>query len=467
MHQRLLHSRFHNVAINTVNYWMKAYTPGLTSSAILAALAAAPWQNRSTLQLYLHIPYCAQKCTFCAFSAGNSVDFTSVDHYADLLVWQMREYVNTSQAAGKFISSVNIGGGSPDMMGGSIRKVLQAVRDLPGCTDKTEISVEFNLSTVSDDFINALVDFNVTKASFGVQVIDPAIRRSLKMPGAIRNMEETCCKLARGVPIINVDLMTGLPGQTMKMVMQDLLYFIDHPKINSISTYLFTPGAAPKFISDMTAGVISPLPDHQDQALLRLHSYTTLLRHGWVRKGTNTYMDFAKIPADILAIVASNECIGSRRYADFLIGCGPQAISSVPGARIENVVDVGAWMAAAEKGEHAFLLQKCSLDHQRDIALWVFPLMANGLDKDEFNEMKISGAIDETQIRSFEEFIEEGLILEMADRYLLSITGEVFMGHLVCQLRKAEDQAVISNYIAEGYRLGTLLAENKAQKGAL
>ena len=461
MAQTLLHSRFNNVATNTIDYWMKADTSHVTSCDIIGALATAPWTDKSTLQLYLHVPYCAQKCTFCAFSGGNSLDFKSAERYADLLIWQMQEYLAISQAANKSISSVNIGGGSPDLLRGSIKKILKAVHALPGYSEKTEISVEFTLSTVSDDFIDALVDFRVTKTSFGVQVIDPQVRRYLQMPSALRNMDETCEKLAKGVPIINVDLVTGFPGQTIKTVIQDLEYFIHHPTINSISTYLLTPGAAPKLVSDIATGAIPAPPSQQEQGLFRLHSYATLLRHGWVRKGTNTYMDPSKIPANVMSVVAGNECIGARRYDDFLIGCGPQAISFIPGARIENTVDIDTWMQSAEKGCHSFALQKCSLEHQRDTALWVFPLIADGLNKNEYEELKTSGVIDETQINNFETFIKEGLITETADRYFLTIVGEVFMGHLVRQLKKVADQDVVEDYIKEGYILGKMLSENK------
>jgi oxygen-independent coproporphyrinogen-3 oxidase len=172
-------------------------------------------------------------------------------------------------------------------------------------------------------------------------------------------------------------------------------------------------------------------------------------------------MDPEKIPADVLACVAGNECIGAGRYEDFLIGCGPQAISCIPGARIENTVDIDTWMAAAERGEHSFALHKCSLEHQRDIALWTFPLMANGLIKDEFIEMKTSGALDQEQIDTFAAFVAEGLIVETPDRYLLSITGEVFMGHLVRLLKKPEDRAAVEAYISEGYQLGKMLSQDK------
>jgi oxygen-independent coproporphyrinogen-3 oxidase len=360
--------------------------------------------------------------------------------------------------------SVNIGGGSPDLLKGAIGKVLSAVRSLDGFTESTEISVEFTLSTVTDEFINQLIKHKVTKVSFGVQAIDPEVRRYLNMPTQLSRMDEVCNKLSEYVPIINVDLITGLPGQSLTSIINDLRFFINHPKINSISSYLLTPGAAPKLVADVQAGIIPSLPSQEEQALFRLHTYTELLRHGWVRKGTNTYMDPKKIIPEALSSVAGNECIGSRRYEDFLIGCGAQAISSIPGARIENTVDINQWMNEAEAGKHSFALEKCSLEHQYDTAMWVFPLIAGGLPKDDFDLLVATGKVDNAQVKLFREFISEGLIIDDEDRYNLSIIGEVFMGHLVRSLKKIEDQKVIDEYIDEGYKLGTLLSEGKIPK---
>ena len=236
MQEGLLHTRFDHVAKNTIDYWMKRDTHDLTYTDVNVAIEQATWSARSTCQLYLHVPYCAQHCSFCAFSGGNSLDFKSAERYSRLLVWETQELVRKTQAAGKHIRGVNIGGGSPDLLRGNIRHVLSAIRNLPGVDDTTEISVELTLSTAQDDFLDALCEFNVTKASFGIQAIDPGIRKDLRMPEEMRNFERVSKRLARGVPVVNVDLMTGLPGQTVTSVVSDLQYFMNHPFVNSIST---------------------------------------------------------------------------------------------------------------------------------------------------------------------------------------------------------------------------------------
>jgi oxygen-independent coproporphyrinogen-3 oxidase len=459
--ERLLHSRFGSVARNTIDYWMKRDRNDVSYDQVVSAIESAPWLAGSTLQLYVHVPYCAQRCSFCAFSGGNSLDFKSGERYSRLVVWDMQQLVARTRAAGQPIRAVNIGGGSPDLLRGHLGYVLRAVRDLPGVSDSTEISVEFTLSTVKDDFIEQLCKYGVTKASFGVQSMDPEIRKNVRMPVQLKNMDATCKRLRESIPIVNVDLITGLPGQTLGSVLNDLQHFIDHPYVNSISTYLLTAGAAPRLVADVSGGRVPAQPSQAEQALLRLHSYTTLQRQGWVRKGTNTYMNPRKIKAPYFDMVVGNECIGARRYQDFLIGAGAQACSSLPGIRFENTVDLEAWSRDVEQGRHSFSLEKSSFDHQRDMALWVFPLMSDGLAVAEYDEMVSTGAIDAGQISTFESCMQEGLIMRAADRYQLTIVGEVFMGHLVRELKKPEDRAAVDEYIEEGHVLGKLLAADR------
>lgn len=87
--------------------------------------------------------------------------------------------------------------------------------------------------------------------------------------------------------------------------------------------------------------------------------------------------------------------------------------------------------------------------------------MSNGLLKSEYESLRESGKIDASQIKTFQEFISEGLIIDNGNRYNLSIVGEVFMGHLVRSLKKSGDQKVIDEYIDEGYVLGSLLKDGK------
>ena len=143
-----------------------------------------------------------------------------------------------------------------------------------------------------------------------------------------------------------------------------------------------------------------------------------------------------------------------EHYEAFLLAAGPQAISCLPGARVENRVDIEGWCAALERGEHPFHLPKCATTPQTDTAIWVFPLRWEGLPHARFERMRATGALSEAQIATLREFEEEGLVTRTSRGYELSILGEVFMGHLVRDLKKEDGRRAVDGYIAEGMALG-------------
>lgn len=345
-HDGLLNTQFSHMPNNTVDYWLTGDSKEISMEQISFVIRNATVSDNATLQLYIHVPFCAQKCTFCAFNGGNTLDLKRSKEYSRLLIIQLNRYLEILPVDGLPISSVHIGGGSPDLLKENIGYVLDAIGVLPGYHQATEISVECALSTVSKPFLEAVCNHKITKISFGIQSVDPYVRKWVLLPRSFKKMEYLCDQVEGKIPIVNVDLMTGLPGQDLKSVDRDIRHFLDHNIVNSISSYMFTPGAAPALVADLNRGKIPPLAPSYLQAHMRLHTYTSLQRAGWIRKGTSTYMDPSVISKEVLDQIEGNECIGAGKYEDFLIGIGCQAVGYVPGARLEHIVDISQWTSA-------------------------------------------------------------------------------------------------------------------------
>ena len=458
----LLGTRYAGLARNTIDYWMLPDAPSLSGRRVLAAFEGAPVLAESTLRCYLHVPYCAQRCRFCAFSGGNSLGWKAAERYAELLVRQLRDQWGRSPMRGRPIRSVNIGGGSPDLLGPSIDGVLEAVRSLPGFDPAaTELSVELALSTVKRDFIERLVAHRVTKVSFGLQSLDPTVRGFMRQPKSLAALERVLEWIDGRIPVVNADLITGLPGQDRAGVVADLEGLIADPRISAISSYLLTPGAAPALLAAVEAGRIPSPPAPLEQALMRLETYGVFRRAGWIRRGTNTYVDPSRIAPEVLARLAGDECLGAAQYETHLLGIGPQAVASVPGARLENLVDIEAWCTAVERGDMPWCLAKCSTAHQRDMALWSFPLRWEGLPRSRMATMRTAGTLSESQLATFDALVREGLVVAGPDRYSLSLLGEVFMGQLVRDLKGRASRAAVDAYIEQGEALGKAAAAGR------
>lgn len=462
----LLGTRYGRLARNTIDYWMlpdrRADDPAAMMAAVVDAQRRAPVFESSTLRLYLHVPFCAQRCRFCAFSGGNTLRWREAEQYAALLVRELRRQWEQSPMRGRPIRSVNIGGGSPDLLGPAIDPVLEAVTGLPGFDrEATEVSVELTLSTAKRAFIDRLVAHGVTKVSFGLQSLDPQVRRGMRQPVKLDALWRVLDWIDGRIPVVNADLITGLPGQTRRGVADDLDALFDEPRINALSSYLLTPGAAPALLAAVQTGDLSPMPDPLEQALMRLSTYGGFRRAGWVRHGTNTYVNPRAIEPQVRARLAGDECIGAATYETHLLAIGPQAVGSVPGVRTENLVDYDAWRAAVQRGEPPLHPQKSARLHQRDMALWTFPLRFEGLPREVLQRMRDAEAIEPHQWQNFQALLHEGLVVEHPDRYALSVLGEVFMGQLVRDLKSSVARGAVDAYIDEGHALARAVAAGR------
>ena len=305
--QRLLHSRYSSLASNTIDYWMLPDDLGMTEERINSAIRTAPVFSRIDFaDLRGMSRFAPSAAGFCAFSGGNALDFKQAERYTRLVIDQTRHLLDQTRIKGQTVKSINVGGGSPDLVGPHIADMLQSLRELPGVSDQTEISVEFTLSTVSQEFIEELVRYDVTKVSFGVQSLDPNVRRYMRQPKSVHHLETVLNWIDGRIPVVNADLITGMPGQSLGIVISDLHALMNEPRITAISSYLLTPGAAPALLAALANGDIPAMPAHHEQALMRLHTYATFLRKGWIRRGTNTYLDPDRIPADVIAKIAGN-----------------------------------------------------------------------------------------------------------------------------------------------------------------
>lgn len=166
-----------------------------------------------TAGIYVHIPFCASKCAYCAFSS-----FAHLDHlhtrYVDAVCNQTRQL----EAPWRDMSydTAFFGGGTPTTLPADhLERILTAIRQLPGARLQ-EISIEANPGTVDATSLEALLCAGWNRLSLGVQSLDD---RELRMLGRIHTAQEAMDTflVARriGWRNISLDLIMGLPGQTL------------------------------------------------------------------------------------------------------------------------------------------------------------------------------------------------------------------------------------------------------------
>ena len=173
----------------------------------------------SELSLYVHVPFCKSKCSYCDFySAPGSSG--AVSAYADALCNQIRE----SKDAGAEISTVYFGGGTPSLLSkSSFSAICAALRETFDLSALTEWTVECNPESVSEEKTNCWLNCGVNRVSMGVQSFsDPCLNRLGRVHTGAQAKIAYGILRKTGVKNVSLDLMLALPGQSRADVKNDL-----------------------------------------------------------------------------------------------------------------------------------------------------------------------------------------------------------------------------------------------------
>ena len=173
------------------------------------------------LGLYIHIPFCIKKCSYCDF-----LSFSATDQAKEQYVQQLIKELQVRSAAFKdcFLDTVFLGGGTPSALEERhIAGIMDAVQGNFTLEENAEITMEMNPGTVNEQKFMAYHKAGINRISFGVQSMQ---NKELRLLGRIHTVEEFLenYKAARkaGFSNINIDLMSALPNQTLKDVQKNL-----------------------------------------------------------------------------------------------------------------------------------------------------------------------------------------------------------------------------------------------------
>lgn len=187
------------------------------------------------LGIYIHIPFCKQKCSYCDFTSYSNKN-KKVDQYIEELKKEIKE---KSKSLGEYeITTIYFGGGTPSYIESKyITEVLQEIKKKYNISKNVEITIEVNPGTVTKEKLESYVESGINRISIGLQTCNDNL---LKMIGRIHTFEEflNTYELAQkaGFTNINVDLMIGLPKQDLEDVKDSLIKIIEL-KPNHVSVY--------------------------------------------------------------------------------------------------------------------------------------------------------------------------------------------------------------------------------------
>jgi oxygen-independent coproporphyrinogen-3 oxidase len=321
---------------------------GIDATVYKGWLGSLP--DESALSLYLHIPFCDTLCWFCGCHTRVVNNYRPVAGY---LHWLNEEISLVAEALHfpRPVTHLHWGGGSPTLLSPSdIRKLGANLRSRFAVADNAEFAVEIDPRGLSDETIAALAAAGVTRASIGVQDCDPAVQRAINRVQPFPVTESAVQRLRRaGIGAINIDLVYGLPHQTVAHVEYTIAAMLPlRPQRFAIFGYAHVPS----FKKHQQLIRADALPGAGERHAQYLAAAALLTAEGYVAIG----LDHFALPEDRLARAAQDGTL-RRNFqgyttdaADALIGFGASAISSLPQGYVQNAADVPAWRAQLMAG---------------------------------------------------------------------------------------------------------------------
>ena len=178
--------------------------------------------NLPPLSLYIHIPWCVQKCPYCDFNSHALKGEVPHDDYVQHLLNDLR--ADAHYAQGREIGTIFIGGGTPSLLSGTaMQTLLDGVRESLPLASNAEITMEANPGTVEADRFVEYQRAGINRISIGVQSFS---EQKLQRLGRIHGPQEArrAANLASGLGLrsFNLDLMHGLPDQSLEEALDDL-----------------------------------------------------------------------------------------------------------------------------------------------------------------------------------------------------------------------------------------------------
>lgn len=283
--------------------------------------------------LYIHIPFCKQRCIYCDFYS-TLYDSQTAARYIDVLIEQSAK----AGANGPF-STIYIGGGTPSALDKDLlAKLLKNLK--PYSTPSTEWTIEANPESLDDDKIALCREAGVNRLSIGVQSLND---RKLRLLGRIHTAKQgrdaVQKALRRGFHNISVDLIFGVWDDTPESWQKELDEVTKLP-ITHISCYALTYEKNTPLWQALANKSIRPLDD-SISARMYESAIETLSVRGFKQYEVS---NFAK---------EGYACRHNMRYWDngSYTGLGPSAVSYHGGERLKNVEDLKMYIECAEEGQ--------------------------------------------------------------------------------------------------------------------
>lgn len=220
--------------------------------------------------VYVHVPFCRHRCGYCDFTLVVGRD-DLIDRYVAALARELERISNVSEpisdSACLRIATLYLGGGTPSHLGpDGLRRLFEVLGQRLAPVAGAEVTVEANPLDVTAEFVAACRDVGVTRVSLGGQSLDAATLAALDRDHAPDDVRGAVARLLDAGLVVNLDIMTAAPGQTLAAVESDLAAAAALG-VQHVSVYCLTWEQGTAFEAARRRGALVPVDESLERAM--------------------------------------------------------------------------------------------------------------------------------------------------------------------------------------------------------
>jgi oxygen-independent coproporphyrinogen-3 oxidase len=329
-----------------VPMWRQPFGPDEHAAALREAARAA----EQPLSLYVHIPFCRERCTFCGCNVVVTNDPDKADRYLDVLALELALQARLLGGRRR-LARLHLGGGTPTFLDEQqLERLWRAITAFFTVDDGAEVALEIDPAVTRASQLRVLGQLGFNRISMGVQDLDPAVQEAIHR---IQSYEETAAAVetARqsGFRSVNLDLIYGLPRQTEASFARtlDRVATLEPDRV-AVFSLAYVPDARP----NQRRLPIHEMPTGEAKLRLLEQAQQRLTRLGYCAIG---FDHFAR-PDDELARARHDGTLWrdfqgyTTRRAAATVAVGVTGISDLGGAYVQNGKSIAEYARAIAEG---------------------------------------------------------------------------------------------------------------------
>ena len=287
-------------------------------------------KNKASLGIYVHVPFCRSRCAYCDFCTQTDRSDKLIDGYLEAVCNHIKEA--GALAPNYKVDTIYFGGGTPSFLGAdALSTILMTIRRSFDVDNNAEITFEANPDSVSDQLLRRLKAEGFNRVSLGVQSDDDEMLEKLNRPHNYAQAVAAYQKIRKaGFRNVSVDLIYGLPGQTVRTWLETLEHVLEmmpeHISLYGLEVHEGTPMAEYEKM-----GLI---PDEDKFADMYLSAVKFLENRGFRQYEISNFARKGLVSRHNMKYWTGGE----------YLGFGPSAASDFAGSRFKLVSDLRAYI---------------------------------------------------------------------------------------------------------------------------